>query len=383
MVKQYTITEIAKIHGVNRHTLQMASKRVFGDRIKAHTISYFNENEIPLILAELKPKVEHYQRIKSIEGNTAIIDIDGNDVLIDSENVERVMALQWDIVNKENAYAVHYGFKNGKRKYKHKNLFLHRFLIDAKPKDVIDHINNNTLDNRIANLQVQNKNNFSVKELENVFNVTRHAIARRCVALFPEKGGQGNKIFLTENEYAILKADFNKPYTPEPHEIVKRDKLIMVIEISGYHVIIDTTDYELISKYRWGKRISKDKVYFDYNINFNGRNNVHESLHRTIMGAKKGEHVDHINGDTLDNRKSNLRICTNAENSRNSKISKNNTSGFKGVMFVNERRRKKWVARIWKDRKVYHLGHFKTPEAAYAAYCKAAKELHGEFARFA
>jgi len=56
-----------------------------------------------------------------------------------------------------------------------------------------------------------------------------------------------------------------------------------------------------------------------------------------------------------------------------------NTSGFKGVSYRKTRR--KWIATIQKDGKQHFLGHFNTPELAHMAYCKAAAELHGEFAR--
>jgi hypothetical protein len=88
--------------------------------------------------------------------------------------------------------------------------------------------------------------------------------------------------------------------------------------------------------------------------------------------------LDHIDGDRTNNRVENLRSASRTENNRNVSVQKNNTSGFKGVSFM--RRDNVWVAQIVADRKNYFLGRFPTPEEAYAAYCKAAKELHGEFA---
>jgi len=102
-------------------------------------------------------------------------------------------------------------------------------------------------------------------------------------------------------------------------------------------------------------------------------------LHRYIMYAKKGEHVDHINGDTLDNRKENLRICKHKENLKNQRIRKNNTSGYRGVYF--NKSHKKWRAQIQDgegNRK--YLGSFSTPEEAAKAYDTAAKEIYGDFA---
>lgn len=92
-------------------------------------------------------------------------------------------------------------------------------------------------------------------------------------------------------------------------------------------------------------------------------------------------HVDHINGDRGDNRFANLRIATNSENARNSKMRINNACGYKGVHY--KKRLNKFVAQIRVNGRVYHLGVFKTAAEAHAAYCKAATESFGQFARAA
>jgi hypothetical protein len=104
----------------------------------------------------------------------------------------------------------------------------------------------------------------------------------------------------------------------------------------------------------------------------------HKFLHRLIMGAPKGVEVDHINGEGRDNRRSNLRLCTHAENGRNS-VSRTGKSQYKGVYF--DSRRGRWIARIRKDRKYHWLGSFHNEEDAARAYNLAAPKLHGEFAR--
>jgi hypothetical protein len=88
--------------------------------------------------------------------------------------------------------------------------------------------------------------------------------------------------------------------------------------------------------------------------------------------------IDHINGDKLDNRRSNLRICTQAENVRNQKKTRYpRLSHYKGV----SKDHGCWRARITKDRVWYCLGYFRTEEAAAQAYNQAAQELFGEYAR--
>lgn len=98
-------------------------------------------------------------------------------------------------------------------------------------------------------------------------------------------------------------------------------------------------------------------------------------LHRYIMNCPKGMYVDHINHNTLDNRKENLRITTNANNLRNGNIRKNNTSGVNGVYY--DKKRKKYVAGIKVDYKKVHLGYFKKLEDAIKIR-KEAEKLYWE-----
>jgi len=90
-------------------------------------------------------------------------------------------------------------------------------------------------------------------------------------------------------------------------------------------------------------------------------------------------HVDHINGNRSDNCFANLRIATNSENVRNSKLRKNNACGYKGVHY--KKHINKFVAQINVGGRVCHLGVFKTAPEAHAAYWEAAKQHFGEFAR--
>ena len=91
------------------------------------------------------------------------------------------------------------------------------------------------------------------------------------------------------------------------------------------------------------------------------------------------EQIDHINGIRTDNRIANLRPANTSLNNMNRKIQANNRSGFKGVAFKEKTRR--YAAAISRGKVRRHLGYFDTPQEAHAAYAKAAKELHGEFAK--
>lgn len=90
--------------------------------------------------------------------------------------------------------------------------------------------------------------------------------------------------------------------------------------------------------------------------------------------------IDHIDGNSLNNAIANLREATRSQNSFNRGQQVTNTSGFKGVCW--HKNRCKWAASITVDRKQKHLGYFPTAELAHAAYCEAAKKLHGDFANF-
>ena len=105
-------------------------------------------------------------------------------------------------------------------------------------------------------------------------------------------------------------------------------------------------------------------------------------MHRFIINAPKDMEIDHINGNGLDNRKSNLRICTRSQNAANHKLLSSNKSGYTGVHYANtEKRRKRWVASLRANGKKKIIGRFYTREEAAIVYNEAAIKYHGKFAR--
>ena len=106
---------------------------------------------------------------------------------------------------------------------------------------------------------------------------------------------------------------------------------------------------------------------------------VHRVAWLMMYGKWPPELLDHVNGNRTDNRLVNLREATRAENNRNRGMSGNNTSGFKGVTYNKDRN--KWQAKIWRNNKAIHLGRYPSAQGAFAAYCKASREYHGEFRR--
>lgn len=142
------------------------------------------------------------------------------------------------------------------------------------------------------------------------------------------------------------------------------------LELSkGYKTVVDQKGFELFNKWKW----TYDRGYAYRRDRKRGK----VYLHREIAGAKGVLVVDHINGDTLDNRASNLRLCTRSENACNSK---KRTNHKKGVYFY--KRDKKWVAQIWKNYKNYYIGRFDTEKEASKAYQAKALTLHGAFANY-
>lgn len=139
----------------------------------------------------------------------------------------------------------------------------------------------------------------------------------------------------------------------------------------GRVTLVDDADVPLVDGLRLRYRLA-GSGYVEFK--WKGRT---MTLHRHILGASTGEFVDHINGDGLDNRRSNLRICSHAENMQNRRIHKNNKSGFKGVYF--DARRGSFRAQVRAFNRRYAVGSFSTPEAAHAAYLEKAKEVHAAF----
>lgn len=147
-------------------------------------------------------------------------------------------------------------------------------------------------------------------------------------------------------------------------------------------VLIDGRDFKRTRGHNWFLTRNGQKrgpSYVRADVWANGKR-TRVTLHRLIMKAKPGQIVDHINCDTLDNRRSNLRFATPLQNVANSRISKRNKSGYKGVFWNKNQNRFQSKVRV--DGKYVHLGNFKDPIDAYCAYCVAAKLIYGEFARF-
>ena len=146
-----------------------------------------------------------------------------------------------------------------------------------------------------------------------------------------------------------------------------------IVTARGQRYVIDLEDVEKVSGRSWCI-LSACLSYAVTKVR--GRRLY---LHRFLLDAPKGMEVDHIDGDPANNRRSNLRLCTRAENGRNVRRRVDNSSGLKGVCW--HKRVRRWRAQIRINGKHGHLGYFETFEQAKAAYDAAAEILFGDFKR--
>lgn len=144
----------------------------------------------------------------------------------------------------------------------------------------------------------------------------------------------------------------------------------------GRYARIDDVDFERVAQIRWSTTKSKSAIETFYAISKVGKKTIY--LHRFILEPTDKETVDHINGDGLDNRRENLRICTQSQNLMRQRKTRGK-SKYKGVW--KHQYKDKWCADIKANGVRHRLGIFKTEKSAAKAYDEKAKEIHGVFAR--
>jgi hypothetical protein len=148
--------------------------------------------------------------------------------------------------------------------------------------------------------------------------------------------------------------------------------------------VVDDEDFERISAFRWREARPPGGALYAVRPGRPEDGTKVVAMHREVMGCRfgDGKTVDHADRDGLNNRRSNLRVCTQAENLRNRAGSSLSRTGFKGVRISRATAYgKRYYAEIKANGQKHHLGSFETVEQAHAAYVAAAHRLHGEFAR--
>jgi hypothetical protein len=157
--------------------------------------------------------------------------------------------------------------------------------------------------------------------------------------------------------------------------------LAFVLLTRGLQAVIAAEDVPLVEGYNWFAAARGKHVYAGRSLWLGGpKPNRLILMHRVLMGDPEGMLVDHVDGDGLNNVRSNLRVAVMAQNLHNTGRHRDNKSGFKGV---HEQRPGRWVAYIMAFGRKEYLGIHDTPDAAHAAYCEASLRLHGEFSRSA
>jgi hypothetical protein len=344
----------------------------------------------------------------SEDGKTAYIKLTHDQVTsVDVEDLEKIADYRWYASwnPSSNTYYCHATTKepSGKRK----KIILHRLIMNAERGRVVDHIDTNTLNNIKSNLRICSRAENSRNRGKSSNNKSGHkgvyyrngsyvVQIRKDGKLISVGSSKSYDEAVAMHESAIIKihgefARIEDSVVMEKQEIKKkiREPVKKYIEGYGYvyeipltkgqFAIIDIDDIDIVKDILWLGKWNKGTSSFYASTNIikeDGRRSTID-MQRMIMGDPKGMFVDHINGNTLDNRRSNLRLSTVSENSINRKKKSTNTSGYTGVHKVKD----KWVSRISTSSGRISLGTFETPQEAYAAYCKAALELHGEFAR--
>lgn len=146
----------------------------------------------------------------------------------------------------------------------------------------------------------------------------------------------------------------------------------------GLYALIDDEDYALFSQVSWALN---NFGYAIHHTTVKGKSKSY-LMHRAIMKAPKGIQVDHINGNKLDNRKSNLRFCNQSQNRQNSLKQFGKYSRFKGVRFTPTWPKAPWHVRIKGNlEKEAYIGQFENEIHAAICYDLWAVDMYGEFAR--
>jgi len=157
----------------------------------------------------------------------------------------------------------------------------------------------------------------------------------------------------------------------------------MIPLTKGQWAIVSVEDYDSLIQYSWQSCWNRwTKSYYAQRNGkmVSGKREPTVQMHRQILGLipHDGKQVDHINRNTLDNRRENLRLATSAQNQHNSPKKRINTSGYKGVYFHSVTGL--WHSRIVVQGKIIYLGYFRKKEDAAEAYRLAAIKYHGDFA---
>lgn len=161
------------------------------------------------------------------------------------------------------------------------------------------------------------------------------------------------------------------------NEIIIDGDVAQIKMAHGLVALIDKNDVGLVQAYNWHAHTIKGSNYVRCHGGMQDGRPLKIYLHRLLLNPSGGQVIDHVDGDGLNNQRSNLRTATVGQNSKNRRLNKNNSSGFKGVHW--NKQRGKWQAQIKVNYEMVYLGLHETIEDAKEAYKSASLNLHGAF----
>ena len=206
------------------------------------------------------------------------------------------------------------------------------------------------------------------KICQNCCNAIEATAVNRTILLCNNKQGSEQKY------YVVARNDSCTSFKASRQPPTSKDDGARLIPLTqGRFAIVDAADYERLAKYKWCAYRNNNSFYACRGFHFKK-----VCMHRQILHAPSGMLVDHIDRNGLNNRKSNLRVCTAAQNCCNRGPNRNGSSKYKGVYW--HKRNKKWLVGISAPQKRLFLGSFVDQLEAAIAYDRKAEVLFGEFA---
>lgn len=278
--------------------------------------------------------------------------------LIDKEDFDRIKDYGW-----------HFDKNNYARN--RCGVMMHRIIMNCPENKVVYHKDHDGLNNRKNNLEINDK--ISEGQIKDISGMVFGEISVISLSHINERGlvvwnclcscGRQKKISGSDLRRGTISCGCMTGFHEKKWDPMIHDENTFKIPLSrGKYALIDKADLYLVKDIAWH--------YSGYARNRDGL-----LMHRVIVSCPENKEVDHINNNRIDNRRSNLRICTSHDNSMNRLMNFNNKVGYKGVY----KKGNKYIARVKCNKKIYPLGSFSTAEEAYKIYCKKAKELHKEF----
>ena len=168
------------------------------------------------------------------------------------------------------------------------------------------------------------------------------------------------------------------PYLKKNRAVRIEGEIAYIPLTKGYEAIIDADDVKLLNDFNWSACLSKG-TFYAVRTEYSSGAKRKVSLHHLIFKPLSGFVIDHIDGNGLNNSRTNLRYASSEQNAQNRRIGPLNTTGFKGVCY--RKCRKKWVVSITKSGKRHHVGEYFNLESAVSASIASREDLHGKFGR--